>query len=111
MRPDGRESMNDMLSPREKQLLEFAVAGYTDQAISNKLGISLATIGTYWGRVRIKFGPYNRTELVAIYLKSEAEETLTKLRAENSTLLAHVGEHSATEQMLQASLEMFRGLI
>ena len=105
------DSLRDMLSPREKQLLEMAVAGMTDQAISNKLGISLATVGTYWGRVRIKFGPYNRTELVAIYLKDEANHALSSLRTENSDLLTKIDEHAKTVQMLQSSLELFRGLI
>lgn len=100
-----------MLSPREKQLLEMATIGMTDQAIANKLEISLATVGTYWGRVRIKFGPYNRTELVAIYLKDEASHALAGLKTENEDLLAKINEHSEAEQMLQSSLELFRGLI
>jgi len=83
----------------------------TDQAISNKLGISLATVGTYWGRVRIKFGPYNRTELVAIYLKDEANHALTSLRTENQGLIEQIDEHAQTVQMLQSSLDLFRGLI
>ena len=108
---DRSDSLRDMLSPREKQLLEMAVAGMTDQAISNNLGISLATVGTYWGRVRIKFGPYNRTELVAIYLKDEAKHALSSLRDENDGLLAKIDEHAQTVQMLQSSLDLFRGLI
>jgi PAS domain S-box-containing protein len=111
MSRDPNDAMHEILSPREKQLLELAAAGFTDQAISNKIGISLATIGTYWGRVRIKFGPYNRTELVAIYLKSEAAETLSILKTENSDLISKIDEHSQTEQMLQASLDLFKGLI
>lgn len=100
-----------MLSPREKQLLEMAVVGMTDQAISNKLGISLATVGTYWGRVRIKFGPYNRTELVAIYLKDEAKEALDGLRTENHDLVTKIDEHAQAVEALQNSLDLFRALI
>jgi PAS domain S-box-containing protein len=103
--------MREMLSPRERQLLEMAVVGMTDQAISNNLGISLATVGTYWGRVRIKFGPYNRTELVAIYLKDEAKHALSTLKSENQDLLTKIDEHTQAVEMLQTSLELFRGLI
>ena len=71
------------LSPREQQLLRYAAEGLTDLAIAQKLGISEATVGTYWGRVRIKFGPFSRTELVAIMMRSESEAAVETLRAEN----------------------------
>lgn len=105
------ESVRDGLSPREHQLLSLAAQGFTDNAISNKLGISLATVGTYWGRIRIKFGPLNRTELVAIYLREEAARTVNDLKSQNEGLIAKVAEHAKTEQMLRTSLELFRGLI
>jgi len=75
------------LSEREKQLIQLASSGFTDTAIAHKLGISEATVGTYWGRIRIKLGPYSRTELVAIVLRSEQEEALNKLREENERLV------------------------
>jgi PAS domain S-box-containing protein len=107
----GSLHLRESLSPREQQLLDFAVEGYTDQAIANKLGISLATVGTYWGRVRIKFGPYNRTELVALYLKEEAAQTLSLLREENQDLVAQIEAHAKNEEALKSSLELFRGLV
>jgi PAS domain S-box-containing protein len=103
--------MREMLSPREHQLLEMAVSGMTDQAMANNLGISIATVGTYWGRVRIKFGPFSRTELVALYLKDEAKKVIDSLKTENSALLAQVDQHAETEQMLKTTLDLFRGLI
>lgn len=60
----------DSLSPRERQLLEMATNGLTDQAIAKELGISLATVSTYWGRIRIKYGPLGRTEIVARFLRA-----------------------------------------
>jgi PAS domain S-box-containing protein len=104
-------SVRDGLSPREHQLLSLAAQGFTDNAIAHKLGISLATVGTYWGRIRIKFGPLNRTELVAIYLREEAANAVAELKADNQALLTKVAEHAKTEDMLRASLELFRGLI
>jgi PAS domain S-box-containing protein len=109
--PEHGVSLRESLSPREQQLLEFAASGLTDQAIANNLGISLATVGTYWGRVRIKFGPYNRTELVALYLKEEATSAIEKLRDENRHLLGQIEEQAKVTQMLQTSLELFRGLV
>jgi PAS domain S-box-containing protein len=103
--------VRDGLSPREHQLLTLAAQGFTDNAIAHKLGISLATVGTYWGRIRIKFGPLNRTELVAIYLREEAAEAVEGLKSDNERLIAEVAEHAKTAEMLQASLDLFRGLV
>ena len=103
--------MRDGLSPREHQLLSLAAQGFTDNAIANKLGISLATVGTYWGRIRIKFGPLNRTELVAIYLREEAASAVAELKSDNQTLMTQVAEHAKTVEMLKSSLELFRTLI
>jgi len=99
------------LSTREEQLLNLAAQGLTDNAIALKLGISLATVGTYWGRVRIKMGPLNRTELVANYLQSQGSRAIAQLRRENESLLAQLDEHARTATMLRASLEMFQGLL
>lgn len=82
------------LSEREQQLLQLAGEGFTDSAIANKLGISEATVGTYWGRIRIKMGPYSRPELVGMAVRMEAEATLNQLRADNQKL---------TEQLERAS--------
>lgn len=74
------------LSQRELQLLVHATKGLTDQAIANELGISLATIATYWGRIRIKLGPLNRTELVAKYLEYKSTEEIFLLLNEAAML-------------------------
>jgi PAS domain S-box-containing protein len=89
----------------------LASKGLTDTAIALKLGISLATVGTYWGRVRIKFGPLNRTELVAVFLQEQAATIVDGLRAENKALLDTLDEKAKTEAMLKTSLELFRGLV
>lgn len=76
----------DSLSPRERQLLVMATNGLTDQAIANELGISLATVSTYWGRVRIKYGPLGRTEIVARYLRALMNRATAELRASESRM-------------------------
>src|SRR5690348_5144271 len=94
-------SPGEGLSPRELQLLSFAAQGLTDNAISHKLGISLATVGTYWGRIRIKLGPLNRTELVANWLKEQPAVTVDQLKSDNEDLLTRIDEHSKTQEMLK----------
>lgn len=64
----------------------MAAGGMTDQAIAHKLGISISTIGTYWGRVRTKMGPLSRTELVAIHIQEKADRDLRELRTLNEQL-------------------------
>ena len=74
------------LSDREQQLIKLSSKGHTDTSIAHRLGISEATVGTYWGRIRIKIGPYSRTELVTIVLKAEQESALYELREANAEL-------------------------
>jgi PAS domain S-box-containing protein len=56
-------------------------------------------------------GPLNRTELVAHFLQEEASHEVEALKSENQRLLSELSEHSKTEELLRASLELFRGLI
>ncbi len=76
----------DSLSPRERQLLELATSGHTDPAIANELEISLATVSTYWGRIRIKFGPLGRTEIVARHLRALMNRANAELQASETRL-------------------------
>ncbi len=70
------------LSEREQQLITLATQGLTDVAIANRLGISEPTVKSYWGRIRSKMGPCNRTELVAHALKEESENVIQELNEE-----------------------------
>jgi PAS domain S-box-containing protein len=91
------------LSPRESQLLEFAASGLTDQAISNELGISLATIATYWGRIRIKFGPLSRTEIVALHLQSRSQKEIDLLSNEIQVLKQQISADDTLAGLIQHS--------
>jgi len=84
------EFSTDHLSDRELQVLLLAAKGQTDHSIANVLGIGFPTVGTYWSRIRVKLGPYNRTELVAKFIRARANQTLDLLRAENASLLAQL---------------------
>lgn len=111
VRREDSNPAGQQLSPREHQLLVLAARGYTDQGISNHLGISVATVGTYWGRIRIKMGPLSRTELVAHFLTVEAAHEVDSLKSENQRLITELQDHARTAEMLKASLEMFQGLL
>lgn len=103
----SRKLRNDFtveLSPRELQLLEFAAAGHTDQAIANELGISLATIATYWGRIRIKFGPLSRTEIVAMHLRSASEREITGLKDQIELLKHQILDQDSKNALLLFSI-------
>ena len=82
------------LSPRETQLLLLAADGQTDNAIAKKLGISVATVNSYWVRVRSKLGAQSRTEAVAMALRSQAEENFRRLQAENERLTEELANHN-----------------
>lgn len=69
------------LSERERQLLTLAAKGLTDAAIGEHLKISETTVKSYWGRVRMKLGPRNRTELVALALAEERQNEVEHLQA------------------------------
>ena len=70
------------LSEREQQLITLAAEGLTDITIAHRLGISEPTVKSYWGRVRGKLGPYNRTELVAHALREEGARAVAELSEE-----------------------------
>lgn len=99
--------MKSDLSERETQTLKLAAEGYTDQAIAIRLGISLATVGTYWGRIRTKLGQFNRTELVANYIKAAAAHRAQTLRAENATLIHQLEELEAERNEISLFRDLF----
>lgn len=95
------------LSPREKQILKYAAEGLIDTAIAHNLGISEATVGTYWGRVRAKLGAHSRTELVAIMMRTTHEAAIESLKRENAHLVEalHAEAKSAENSQFYALLE------
>lgn len=60
----------DALSGREREVVEMATAGNTDNAICRRLGIQPGTLGTYWARIRTKTGLGSRPELAAAFSKN-----------------------------------------
>jgi DNA-binding NarL/FixJ family response regulator len=54
------------LSKREIQLLRLAAIGSADKEIAREINVSVATIRTYWDRVKVKLGARNRTHAVVV---------------------------------------------
>jgi PAS domain S-box-containing protein len=68
------------LSKREREVVDLASSGLTDEGIARELGISTATVNTYWGRVRSKLGQLSRTEIVAAVVRNDQFQEIEKLR-------------------------------
>lgn len=66
-------------SVREAQLLRLAHGGYTNSAIAALLGISEATVNTYWNRIRSKVGHRSRTEIL-LSLREKSSDALPARR-------------------------------
>lgn len=109
---DATESENHAtLSKRERQILVCAAHGLTDLAIAAKLGISSTTVGTYWGRIRGKFGHHSRTELVANYMREKAARTMGEMKQENERLVADLAARTKTADSNKSTLDLLRKVL
>ena len=99
------------LSNRERQILLLAAKGLTDAGIAQKLGISVATVGTYWGRIRGKSGQHSRTELVANFLREKVQHSIDELRQENECLAAELESKSKAIDSAKATLEPLKRVL
>jgi LuxR family transcriptional regulator, maltose regulon positive regulatory protein len=62
--PAGRDAV-DPLSERENEILCLVAQGLTNQAIADRLVISLTTVKTHVGNIFLKLGVKNRTQAIA----------------------------------------------
>jgi DNA-binding CsgD family transcriptional regulator/GAF domain-containing protein len=85
------------VSGRERQLLEHSANGLTDKQISIELGISNATIASYWRRLLRKFDAASRTELVARFSRHQVLLSLTELESSNNRLLQEVSDRTESQ--------------
>lgn len=100
-----------ILSDREEQVLLLSTKGLTDKEIARKLDLSIATVNTYWVRIRTKLGGANRAELVAAALNMNAEETLTAKEIENQRLIGEIVRRAEAEKALRDSQERLQAII
>jgi len=60
----------NLLSPREREVLDLVAQGYTNQKIADRLGLSVKTVETYRSRLVEKLGLRSRADLVRYALDS-----------------------------------------
>lgn len=58
------------LSQREREVLEFVAQGHTNQAIADRLSLSVKTVESYRARVMTKLGLQSRADLMQFALES-----------------------------------------
>lgn len=71
---------NVNLSERERRILGLASEGMIDKEIASHLNIRLATVRTYWERLRVKLSAANRTHAIALALPHLLEIERDNLR-------------------------------
>jgi DNA-binding CsgD family transcriptional regulator len=65
----GRQSaMDELLTPREREVLLLIVAGQSNRAISTRLVVSEGTVKSHVKQILRKLGAVNRSEAIARYL-------------------------------------------
>jgi two-component system response regulator NreC len=75
MYPDGvlmssfPQSPLDRLTPRERQVLRYIVAGSSSSSIAPRLCLSRKTVDTYRARMMSKLGVANRSELIQLAME------------------------------------------
>lgn len=76
----------ELLSVREREVLDLAVDGRTDEQIAQALGLTVATVNSYWVRIRGKLGSLSRVELVVRALHAGYRDAQAGLVADVSRL-------------------------
>ena len=106
------------LSPREEQLVELAVRGYTNEGIATELGISQSTVNTYWVRIRMKVEGEGRTAVVAKLIQEKAEMALRESNVQKTDLATEIAsrEHQLLDlrgalSLLQLAMDQLRSAV
>ena len=71
------------LSQRERQVVLLAADGLVDKEIAGELGVTTATVRSYWSRLRKKTSGANKVQIVVLAL-----ECLDKVEIHKSRLQA-----------------------
>lgn len=67
--PEGDTPNPDVLSPREREVLELLTLGHTQREIAERLGVGTKSVETYRSRIGEKLGLRSRAELVRYALR------------------------------------------
>ena len=94
------------LSPREKEIVQLAAEGLTNEAIADRLGLRVGTVNTYWLRIKLKVGGSGRTETVVKIFKEQAARALSDERVDWEGLAAML----AKRELLDVAAEKERDM-
>lgn len=67
---DKNNTPLDSLSDRERQVLMLVAQGYTNQAIADKIYLSVKTIESYRSRLMVKLGLQSRADLMRLAIET-----------------------------------------
>ena len=62
------------ITPRETDVLNLVADGYSDKEIAYKLKLSARTVQTHINSIVLKFNARNRTNAVALYIKTKYQK-------------------------------------
>ena len=94
------------LSRREVEIVELCVQGLTNDAIAQRLGLSVGTVNTYWLRIRLKVGGLGRTDTVVRVIKERAERALREADAERTSIADIIAEKEQAIVELRAAVAL-----
>src|SRR5271155_4635896 len=95
------------LSPREEEIVELCVLGLTNEAIAQRLGLSVGTVNTYWLRIKLKVGGAGRTDTVVRVIRERAEKALRASDDNREVLAEMLAEKQHGELEARAALALF----
>lgn len=94
------------LSPREAEIVGLCIEGLTNEAIAQRLGLSLGTVNTYWVRIKLKVGGLGKTYTVARIIKQRADQALDDADAELARLAEVAAEKEVCEDDYRTALAL-----
>ncbi|RYG47021.1 hypothetical protein EON79_08535 [bacterium] len=99
----------ELLSVREREVVDLAIHGRTDEQIAQALEISTSTVNSYWVRIRGKLGFMNRTEMVAKMIHLGYKNTHLGLLAQIEQLSGSLAAADASLAQSKRDLAAQRG--
>ncbi|RYG34990.1 PAS domain-containing protein [bacterium] len=99
----------ELLSVREREVVDLAILGQTDEQIAQGLSISSSTVNSYWVRIRGKVGFLSRTEIVAKMLHLGFKDTHAGLLADVGRLTRLLDASTSSLAQSQSDLVAQRG--
>lgn len=66
--------MRANLTPREQEILEYVIRGFSNREIAQQLGISWRTVDTHLRNIYRKMGVKSRAQAAALYVQGKEED-------------------------------------